>query len=257
MTSVSRMRRSLFALPLLAVAFIAVSPIAASGATTTTTSSVPVLCPPSSDPSVTTIPVVGCVAPLVTTTTSSTTTTTLPSAVTTVPEGCALPPTAQAVFVGKVLSVDPVSAVFEVLQMRAGSLEGYLAENKVEVRYGSDVKYLKTGSSYIVGANPDAITLKLSSTVRDSAELFGGAEVVGSNKKCPEFEAAARTLHTDGSAISTSILGKLLEQPWRIAIALVLPPLLVVMGLVGLVWLRRGTKPTKSKARPQRPTQKR
>ena len=244
MTSVSRMRRSLLALPLLAAAFIAVSPIAASGATTTTTSSVPVLCPPETDSSATTIPVVGCVAPLVTTTTS-TTTTTLPSAVTTVPEGCALPPTAQAVFVGKVLSVDPVSAVFEVEQMRAGSLDGYLAENKVEVRYGSDVKYLKTGSSYIVGANPDAITLKLSSTVRDSAELFGGAEVVGSNKKCPVFEAAARTLHTDGLAISTSILGKLLEQPWRIAIALVLPPVLVLMGLVGLVWLRRGTRPAK------------
>jgi hypothetical protein len=187
-------------------------------------------------------------------TTTSTTTTTLPSAVTTVPEGCALPPTAQAVFVGKVLSVDPVSAVFEVSQMRAGSLEGYLAENKVEVRYGSDVKYLKTGTTYIVGANPDAVSLKLSSTVRDSAELFGGAEVVGSNKKCPTFEAAARTLHTDGSAISTSILGKLLEQPWRLAIALVLPPVLVVMGLVALVWLRRGTRPTK---RPQRPAPKR
>lgn len=165
------------------------------------------------------------------------------------PEGCALPPTAQSVFVGKVLSVDPVSAVFEVWQMRAGSLEGYLAENKVEVRYGADVKYLKTGSSYIVGANPDAVTLKLSSTVRDSAELFGGAEIVGSNKKCPVFEAAARTLHTDGSAISTSILGTLFEQPWRIALALVLPPALVLMGLVGLVWLRRGTKPAKRPAK--------
>jgi hypothetical protein len=168
-----------------------------------------------------------------------------------------LPPTAQAVFVGKVISVDPVSAVFEVSQMRAGSLEGYLAENKVEVRYGSDVKYLKKGHTYIVGANPDAVSLKLSSTVRDSAELFGGAEVVGSNKKCPEFEAAARTLHNDGSAISTSILGKLKEQPWRLAIALVFPPVFVVMGLVALVWLRRGTKPTKSTARPQRPAPKR
>jgi hypothetical protein len=141
--------------------------------------------------------------------------------------------------------------------MRAGSLEGYLAENKVEVRYGSDVKYLKKGHTYIVGANPDAVSLKLSSTVRDSAELFGGAEVVGSNKKCPEFEAAARTLHTDGSAISTSILGKLKEQPWRLAVALVLPPVFVVMGLVALVWLRRGTKSTKSTARPQRPAPKR
>ncbi len=233
------MRRLVSALPLAAIAFLSLSPLAASGATTTTSTT-------------TTVPV------LVTTTTTTTTTTTstLPSAVTTVPEGCALPPTAQAVFVGKVLSKDPVSVVYEVWQMRAGSLEGYLANNQVEVRYGSDVKYLKKGSSYIVGANPDAVSLKLSSTVRDSAELFGGAEVAGSNKKCPVFEAAARTLHTDGSVISTSILGKLFEQPWRIAVALVLPPVLVLMGLVGLVWLRRGTKPAKPKARPQRPTPK-
>ena len=250
------MRRLVFALPIAAVALMTMTPLSAVGATTTTTSTVPVLCPPSTDPVATTIPVAGCALPVLPTTTS-TTTTTLPSAVTTVPEGCALPPTAQAVFVGKVVSVDPVSAVFEVMQMRAGSLEGYLAENKVEVRYGSDVKYLKTDTTYIVGANPDAVSLKLSSTVRDSAELFGGAQVVGSNKKCPVFEAAARTLHTDGSAISTSILGKLMEQPWRLAIALVLPPVLVVMGLVALVWLRRGTKPTKSKARPQRPAPKR
>ena len=245
------MRRSVFVVPLLAAAFMAFSPTAVSGTTTTTTpTSVPVLCPPATGTSGTTIPVVGCIAPLVTTTTT-TTTTTLPSAVTTVPEGCALPPTALAVFVGKVISTDPVNAVFEVWQMRAGSLEGYITNNQVVVRYGTDVKYLESGKSYIVGANPDSVSLKLSSTIRDSAELFGGAQVVGSSKQCPVFEAAARTLHTDGSAISTSILGKLFDQPWRIAVAFLLPPVLVLMGLFGLVWLRRGTKPAR------RPTKKR
>ena len=243
------MRRSVFALPLLAAAFMALSPTVVSSATTTTTS-VPVLCPPSSGSSATTVPVVGCVVPL-TTTTTSTTTTTLPSAVTTVPEGCALPPTALAVFVGKVIFTDPVNAVFDVLQMRAGSLEGYAINNEVEIRFGADVKYLETGKSYIVGANPDSVSLKLSSTIRDSAELFGGAQVVGSSKQCPVFEAAARTLHTDGTAISTSILGKLFDQPWRIAVAFLLPPVLVLMGLFGLVWLRRGTRPAR------RPTKKR
>jgi hypothetical protein len=246
MSSVSRMRRSVLVVPLLAAAFLAFSPTVVSSATTTT--SVPVLCPPSTDTSGTTIPVAGCVAPLVTTTTS-TTTTTLPSAVTTVPEGCALPPTALAVFVGKVISTDPVNAVFDVFQMRAGSLEGYITNNEVEIRYGADVKYLETGKSYIVGANPDSVSLKLSSTIRDSAELFGGAQVVGSSKQCPVFEAAARTLHTDGTAISASILGKLFEQPWRIAVAFLVPPVLVLMGLFGLVWLRRGTKPAKRPVR--------
>lgn len=245
------MRRSVFVVSFLAAAYMALSPTPVLGTTTTTTpTTVPVLCPPSTDTTATTIPVVGCVAPLVTTTTT-TTTTTLPSAVTTVPEGCALPPTALAVFVGKVISTDPVNAVFDVLQMRAGSLEGYVTNSEVEIRYGADVKYLETGESYIVGANPDAVSLKLSSTIRDSAELFGGAQVVGSSKQCPVFEAAARTLHTDGSAISTSILGKLFDQPWRIAVAFLLPPILVLMGLFGLVWLRRGTKPA------QRPTKKR
>jgi hypothetical protein len=239
------MRRSVFALPFLAAAFMTIAPNAVSG---TTTTSVPVLCPPSTDTSVTTIPVAGCVAPLVVTTTT-TTTTTLPSAVTTVPEGCALPPTAVAVFVGKVISTDPVNAVFDVLQMRAGSLEGYITNNEVEIRYGADVKYLEAGKSYIVGANPDSVSLKLSSTIRDSAELFGGAQVVGSNKQCPVFEAASRTLHTDGTAISTSILGNLFDQPWRIAVALLLPPVLVLMGLFGLVWLRRGTKSAKQPAK--------
>lgn len=242
------MRRSVFALPFVALALFVLSPAGLNASsveiTATTTTTMPLLCLPASGASGTTIPVEGCVAPLVATTTS-TTTTTLPSAVTTVPEGCALPPTALAVFVGKVISTDPVNAVFEVWQMRAGSLEGYISNNEVEVRYGSDVKYLKTGKSYIVGANPDSVSLKLSSSIRDSAELFGGAQVVGSNKQCPVFEAAARTLHTDGSAINASVLSKLFEQPWRLAVALILPPLLVLMGLVGLVWLRRGTKPAK------------
>ncbi|MEY4391899.1 MAG: hypothetical protein RLZZ544_608, partial [Actinomycetota bacterium] len=101
-----------------------------------------------------------------TSTTTSTTTTTLPSAVTTVPEGCPLPPTAQAVFTGKVQSIDPVAATFLVQQVRAGSLEGYAAADTVEVRYGGDVKFLEVGGQYIVGVALDPVTQKLSSTIR-------------------------------------------------------------------------------------------
>jgi hypothetical protein len=35
---------------------------------------------------------------------------------------------------------------------------------------------------------------------------------------------------------------KLFEQPWRILVAFVVPPVLVFFGLVGLVWLKRGTR---------------
>ena len=177
-----------------------------------------------------------------TTSTTSTTTTTLPSAVTTVPEGCALPPVAQAVFLGVITKRDAVSATFKVSQVRAGSLEGYLTNDSTEVRYGADAKYLEKGKGYIVGVALDSVTLKLSSTIRDAAEIFGGAEVVGSTKKCPKFDAAARTLHIDGTSISSGLFDKFFDQPLRLAVVLILPTLLVVMSLVGLVWFRRGTR---------------
>ncbi|MFN5601622.1 MAG: hypothetical protein ACK48T_05815 [Acidimicrobiaceae bacterium] len=224
--------------------FFLSAPAVVSSATTTTSPSttIPVLCPPAGDPSVTTVPIVGCVNPVVTTTTTTTTTTTLPIAATTVPEGCALPPVAQAVFKGTLQSVDPVSAVFRIDQLRAGSLDGFAANNTVEVRYGSDAKYLTVGSTYLVGVEQDSVTLRLTSTLRDQPELFGAAEVAGTQNKCPEFEAAARTLNVDGTTIPTGLLDKLFEDPWKIAMAVLLPPVLVLVALVALVWFRRGVK---------------
>ena len=226
MTSVYAMRRFLLACAATACIYGVSSPSVAIGETTTTT----------------TIPETTTTIVELTTTTS-TTTSSLPSAVTTVPEGCALPPSAQAVFVGSVVAKDVSTATFSVTQVRAGSLEGYIdSTNTVTVRYGGDVKYLDKGEKYIVGVEQDQVTLKLASTVRDSAELFGGAEVAGSNTKCPEFEAAARTLHIDGTSINSGLFVKLFEQSWRIVAAIVIPPTLVVFGLVGLVWFRRGTR---------------
>jgi hypothetical protein len=166
----------------------------------------------------------------------------VPTAVTTVPEGCALPPIAQAVFVGTIASLDPVAAVFTVTQVRAGTLDGYINANSVEVRYGRDVKYLQKSKTYIVGVALDSVTSKLSSTIRDSNELFGGAEVVGSNVRCPKFEAAARTLHSDGTSIDSGLFVTIFDQPLRLLAALVLPTLLVFLALLALVWFRRGMR---------------
>lgn len=176
------------------------------------------------------------------TTSTSSTTTTLPSAVTTVPEGCALPPVAQAVFVGTVQTVDPVSATFTVSQVRAGSLEGLAANSAVEVRYGADVKFLERGREYLVGVALDPGTQRLSSTVRDAAELFGGNEVAGGGAECPRFEAAARTIHTDGSSIDSGVFSNFPGDPARLLAALVLPSALVFLLLVALVWVRRGLR---------------
>ena len=174
--------------------------------------------------------------------TTTSTTTTVPTAVTTVPEGCGLPSVAQAVFVGTISSLDPVAAVFTVTQVRAGSLDGYINGNSVEVRYGRDVKYLHKNMTYIVGVALDSVTLKLSSTIRDSNELFGGAEVVGSNTRCPKFDAAARTLHSDGTSIDSGLFVTVFDQPVRLFAALVLPTVLVFLALLALVWFRRGMR---------------
>ena len=186
-------------------------------------------------PVTTTVPAATTTVPPATTTTS-----TLPSAVTTLPEGCALPPQALAVFVGTVVSVDPANAVFSVKEIRAGSLEGYQENTTVNVRYGSDVKFLDVGTSYIVGVAPDPISSRLSSTVKDSADLFGGAEIAGSQTRCPVFEEAARTLTIDGRSINAGLFSQLFSEPWRIALAFLLPPLLVLVALFGVVWFRRG-----------------
>lgn len=161
---------------------------------------------------------------------------------TTVPEGCALPPVAQAVFVGRVVSIDPVAADVEVVQVRAGNLANNEPGTRVTIRYGSDVKFLEVGTTYLVGVAPDPVSLTLSSTVRDRAELFGGAEVAGSNVRCPRFETAARTINMDGSSIETGVFSRLFDQPWRIALTFILPVVVVLVALFGLVWWKRGMR---------------
>ena len=220
------MRRTIIATTLVVLFFGSGAPALVSAETTTTTEA----------------PAVASSTSTSTTSTTTSTTTTVPTAVTTVPEGCALPPVAQAVFVGTIASLDPVAAVFTVTQVRAGTLDGYINADSLEVRYGRDVKYLKKGKSYIVGVALDSVTSKLSSTIRDSNELFGGAEVAGSNVRCPKFEAAARTLHSDGTSIDSGLFVTIFDQPLRLLAALVLPTLLVFLALLALVWFRRGMR---------------
>ena len=220
------MRRTMIATTLVVLFFGSGAPALVSAETTTTTEA----------------PAVASSTSTSTTSTTTSTTTTVPTAVTTVPEGCALPPVAQAVFVGTIASLDPVAAVFTVTQVRAGTLDGYINADSLEVRYGRDVKYLKKGKTYIVGVALDSVTSKLSSTIRDSNELFGGAEVVGSNVRCPKFEAAARTLHSDGTSIDSGLFVTIFDQPLRLLAALVLPTLLVFLALLALVWFRRGMR---------------
>ena len=102
---------------------------------------------------------------------------TVPSAVTTLPEGCAPAVEPQIVFVGTVLRVSGTVAVYRVEQVRAGADLG----GELGVEYGSDAQFLSSGATYLVGAESDAQTGVLSSKVREERPLFGGDAVLGEN----------------------------------------------------------------------------
>lgn len=173
---------------------------------------------------------------------STTTSTTLPSAATTIPPGCPVPQEASVVFLGTVSNTDVSAVAFVVDQVRYGTLDTVVQGATVNVRYGSDVKYLNIGDQYLVGAVIDPASLQLSSTVRDNPDMFGGAAVAGAIEqgRCPNLEEAVRTLWPDGSSIESGVFTPLLDSGGRIAIAIILPAILGFVLLLALVWIKRG-----------------
>ena len=82
-------------------------------------------------------------------------------------------------FVGTLAAADSTTARFAVQQVRAGSLDGYAVNTIVDVRYDDDIRFLRTGQQYLVGARPDPLLQVLRSKVRLPAPLFGGDAVIG------------------------------------------------------------------------------
>lgn len=176
--------------------------------------------------------------------TSTSTTTTLPSAVTTVPPGCPAAPGAQAVFVGSASSRDETSVVYVVDQVRAGSLDVFVNDGAVTVRYGGDARFIETGKRYIVGVVvADPRNQLLQSTIRDDDVMIGEPEGLAVGPVCPDYEEVARTLNDDGTAVSTSSVSALFAEPWRVVAAVVAPALMVFALLLGAVFVRRGLAP--------------
>lgn len=175
-----------------------------------------------------------------TTSTTSTTTTTLPSAVTTLPEGCPSQSITQAVFVGTVRSIKSIEVQFDVVQVRTGSIDNYVVNNRLPVIYGSDAKFLTIGESYLVGVVTDPTSSRLVSSVSEKPENFGGAEIAGaSSASCPKFENPARTLRVDGGEIDAGVFSKLTDKPVRLVFAIVGPVVLVIAALVMIRRYRR------------------
>jgi len=180
---------------------------------------------------------------------------TVAAAATTVPVGCPPPPSSQAVFVGMLTEKDSTTATYSMARLRSGSLAGYSSDvvgesgdvatgatTIVAVYYGRDIKFLNLGNEYLVGTATDLNTGRLYSRVSKATELFGGnqvADIAKSGIVCPVFSDPARTLHVDGGSIESGVLSTLAGSEGRIAVAVLVPGALVLLGLVTLVLLRR------------------
>jgi hypothetical protein len=154
-----------------------------------------------------------------------------------VPAACKVPPAPVAVFVGTLADSDSTTARFAVQQLRAGSLDGYAVETIVDVRFDDDIRYLRTGQQYLVGAIPDPITGVLRSKVRLPAPLFGGDAVIGvddTDLRCPRVEDGVKTLLVDGSEVDTGVLAPL-ETAKRSLLKAVLKPLGIAVAVLAVL----------------------
>jgi hypothetical protein len=160
-----------------------------------------------------------------------------------VPTGCPNPPTASAVFIGKVGAMDYRTAQFTIVgALRAGSLDGYAVGDQVQVRYGDDVRFLEAGQTYIVGVAPDPAIGMVTSKVRVPEPLFGGDAVAGvddSDVSCPTVEDPVITLTAQATEIDTGLLTPLKGAKRDLLLAVLRPLAIAFAVLVGLVLVKQ------------------
>ena len=166
-----------------------------------------------------------------------------PTTQTTLPAGCVAPRAAIATFLGELVSADEAAAVFRVVQVRGGSLGAYVNDGVVSVRYLSqETRFLKVGTTYLVGAGGSELFATLESKVRAKKELFAGDAVVGvdeSDKPCPKIEDPVLTLLPNGQPINAGVFSLLRNGRGGLVRAAVLPLLFALLFLVGLVITKR------------------
>lgn len=138
-----------------------------------------------------------------------------------------------------------------MIRQRSGSLAGYSSEvtgvggqpaTVVGVYFGRDVKFLDVGEEYLVGTRIDLSTGRLYSRVSEATELFGGNQIADIGKSgvtCPTFDDPARTMYVNGLGIESGLFSTLGGSGGRIALSVVLPAGLVILGLITLVFVRR------------------
>lgn len=164
-----------------------------------------------------------------------------PAATTTIPEGCFAQTIPQVVFVGRVEKVSDASVSFSIQKTISGDASAYVSgDGRVEIQYGTDGKFLDTGSVYIVGAVTDPFSPILVSKVRPETTTLGGAIVqTNTGDACPTFEDAVITLREDGSSVNTGVLRPLMKNKLLIALVLLASVAIAFGGLATVVIMQR------------------
>ena len=164
-----------------------------------------------------------------------------PQATTTIPEGCFAQTIPQVVFMGKVEKVSATSVSFSIQKTISGDASAYVSsDGRVEVQYGTDGKFLDTGSVYVVGAVTDPFSPILVSKVRaEIATLNGAVGQTNTGDACPAFEYALITLHEDGTSVDTGVLRPLMKHKLLIALVLLASLAIAFGGLATVVIMQR------------------
>ena len=163
-----------------------------------------------------------------------------------IPNGCDAPPLPDVVFLGTLENADYRTGRFRVDQVRAGDMGRYAYGDVVDVRFGTDTKYLEHGTQYLIGAQFDSQSEVLTSKVRAAEPLFGGDEIIGAAETdvdCPVLEDPIRTMLSDGSSVESGVLTPLTGAKRSLLRAILLPAgvaLAALFGLVALRWLLTG-----------------
>jgi hypothetical protein len=158
-----------------------------------------------------------------------------------VPPGCNPPDLPVAVFVGTLAATDATTGRFAIQQIRAGRLDGYAVETMVDIRYTDDIRFLRVGQSYLVGAGRDVASGTLQSKVRVPSQLFGGDAVISANDsdvRCPRSEDGVTTLTVDGLAVDTGVLAPLKSAKQSMAKAVLKPLVVAFFVLVVLAAIK-------------------
>lgn len=158
-----------------------------------------------------------------------------------VPASCFAPPAPVAVFVGFLIDADSKTGRFAVQQIRAGSLDGYAVDTIVDVRYDDDIRFLRAGQQYLVGAAPDPNTSALHSKVRLQAPLFGGDAVIDvddTDVRCPLVEDGVKTLLVAGTDVDTGVLAPLMTAKKSLLKAILKPLGIAFVALMVLVSIK-------------------